>query len=204
MGNKYSSRRNYLPSTDVAPTDSRDNALVNWEAYQHARHEAIAQAEEILSLDPSGIVAAQKIAAKAWWRNKLHGSIYVAGLVLLPILTLGFTFHTIRGALFPAPIAENSNLEHRAGNSVGRALNTSWKGMKPGIAAMEVELRQQEPAPAARQPLTTAAAPETAPTRASSRLVEVADTSAAQPNQARVSATGLEAQEKAAIEQFLK
>ncbi|MBD2580302.1 hypothetical protein [Oscillatoria sp. FACHB-1406] len=192
---------------DASPAD-RGNALVSWEAYQIARQDAVAQAEEILSLDPSGIVAAQKIAVKAWWRNKLHGSVYLVGLIALPILTLGFGFHAIRGALFPAPIAENSNLEYRAGNSVGRALNTTWKGMKPGIAAVEVELRQQEQltTPAARQPVTTAAATvESAPMRASSRLLEVADRSAVPTEQkAGMSANGLDPQAQQAIEQFLK
>lgn len=210
MGNRYSSRRNnYLPPMDSSPAD-RGNALVSWEAYQIARQDAVAQAEEILSLDPSGIVAAQKIAVKAWWRNKLHGSIYLVGLIALPLLTLGFAFHAIRGALFPAPIAENSNLEYRAGNSVGRALNTTWKGVKPGIAAVEVELRQQEQltnAPAARQPVTTAAAavPESAPTRASSRLLEVADRSTVPTEKnSQVSVNGLDPQAQEAIEQFLK
>lgn len=188
---------------------SNDNALVNWEAYQHARHDAVAQAEEILSLDPSGIVAAQKIAVKAWWRNKLHGSIYVVGLIALPILTLGFAFHAIRGALFPAPIAENSNLEYRAGNTVGRALNTTWKGLKPGIAAVEVQLRQGEQ-PIQTQSTSTVsnaapAAPETVPTRASSRLLEVANkTETTVPTNNNVRTEGLDPQVQQAIEQFLK
>jgi hypothetical protein len=155
-------------------------------------------------------VAAQKIAVKAWWRNKLHGSIYLVGLIALPILTLGFGFHALRGALFPAPIAENSNLEYRAGNTVGRALNTTWKGLKPGIAAVEVQLRQEEQ-PVQTQSASTvsttapATVPETVPTRASSRLLEVADkTGTTVPTNNSIGTEGLDPQVQQAIEQFLK
>lgn len=211
MGNKYSSRRNFLPSTNASPRDeNNENALVSWEAYQYAKRSAVEQAEEILSLDPSGIVAAQKIAVKAWWRNKLHGSIYVVGLIALPILTLGFAFHTLRGALFPAPIAENSNLEYRAGNAAGRVLNTAWKGAKPGIAAVEVQLRQQEqsaqtqttPASVAAPPVETAPEPVLA---GSSSLVEVSNSTGGRTTQPETVATkGLDPQAQEAIEQFLK
>jgi hypothetical protein len=211
MGNKYSSRRNVLPPTNTSIHDENNgNALVSWEAYQYARRDAVEQAEEILSLDPSGIVVAQRIAAKAWWRNKLHGSIYVAGLIALPILTLGFAFHALRGALFPAPIAENSNLEYRAGNGFGRALNTAWKGAKPGIAAVEVQLRQQEQSGAtqtvpASAPTSVETVPEPVLTRSSS-LVEVSNSTggrAPQPAET-VTTEGLDPQTQAAIEQFLK
>ncbi|MDY7015361.1 MAG: hypothetical protein SVX43_17545 [Cyanobacteriota bacterium] len=210
MGNKYSSRRNLLPPMNASSSESNDNALVSWEAYQYARRDAVEQAEEILSLDPSGIVAAQKIAVKAWWRNKLHGSIYVVGLIALPILTLGFAFHALRGALFPAPIAENSKVEHRAGNATGRVLNTAWKAAKPGIAAVEVQLRQEgqsaatPTAPAAATP-PVETAPEPVLTRASSSLVEVsnnAEVRASQPG--GVATEGLDPQSQQAIEQFLK
>ncbi|MDY6781101.1 MAG: hypothetical protein SW833_00840 [Cyanobacteriota bacterium] len=209
MGNKYSSRRNFLPPTDTSHREDNENALVSWEAYQYAKRSAVEQAEEILSLDPSGIVAAQKIAVKAWWRNKLHGSIYVVGLVALPILTLGFAFHTLRGALFPAPIAENSNLEYRAGNGVGRALNTAWKGAKPGIAAVEVQLRQQnQSAPTQTTPAATVAPSQPAPEPVlarSSSLVEVSNSTGGQTAQPEaVTAEGLDPQAQEAIEQFLK
>ncbi|MGD2181084.1 hypothetical protein [Lusitaniella coriacea] len=197
MANRYSSKHS---SSQPQSLSYNGNTLMDWETYQKSRREAAEQAAEILSLDPSGIITAQKIAVKTWWRNKLHGSIYLMGLIAFPIVTLGFTFHAIRASLFPAPIAQESKLEHRVGNATGRALNTTWKGLKPGIAAVEVQLRQGETSPTRATEVNTSEPDPLVLTRSSSRLVEVTDKGAAHT----ASATELDPVVEQAIEQFLK
>lgn len=197
MANRYSSRHGSSQPQSL-PYDG--NSLMDWEAYQKSRREAAEYAAEILSRDPSGIITAQKIAAKTWWRNKLHGSIYLMGLIAFPIVTLGFTFHAIRASLFPAPIAQESKLEHRVGNATGRALNTTWKGLKPGIAAVEVQLRQGEMGQTRATEVNTSQPDPLVLTRSSSRLVEVADKSGI----SSASGAELDPVVEQAIEQFLK
>lgn len=194
MANRYASPQGHPPPHDPTGQPYNPNALVNWEMMHHFHREAVHQATEILSGSPEGVIDGLTITRKSWARNKGKGTIFIVGLIMTPILALGFLFSALTAHFFPTRIAADEPIQNRAGNAMGRLTNATWTTAKPGIASAYVQSRAEQQS--GQQPAVTVG---------SDRLVMTSAGSASQS--ATGSAAGLQRLDPAtrkAVDEFLK
>lgn len=113
------------------------NALIDFQHYQQVKKDATHTAIHVLAMSPDGVIDASKATALTVRTHPFKGSVFLVGLITLPILAFWFIWSLIVGAFAPAQIAETAPLPQRAGNAVGRFTNAvataSWEVAKPGL-----------------------------------------------------------------------
>jgi hypothetical protein len=144
MANQYAQPQGGQHYTDPSGQPYNPNALMSWEMMRQMHGEAVHQATEILSGSPEGVLDGLTITRKSWARNKGKGTIFLVGLIMTPILALGFLFSALTAHFFPTKIAADEPLQNRAGNAMGRLTNATWKTAKPGIANAYVQSRAEQ------------------------------------------------------------
>jgi hypothetical protein len=169
------------------------NALMAWEQMRALHGQAVHQASEILASSPEGVIDGLTITRKAWWRNKGKGTLLMVGLIMTPILVLGFLFSAFTAYFFRGQVAADAPYSNRAGNAVGRVARTTWDISKPAIAEAYVQSVQGQQSP--EPPVTVG----------NERLVL---TGASSGNNSTSYSTsgfqGLDSQTRKAVEEFLK
>jgi hypothetical protein len=106
------------------------------------RREAISQIADVMADDPFSVIDGVKIAALAWWRNKLVGSFLLIGMGCAPFILLGF----VRGYFFPSPLSPAANTNVRVGHTAGAFVRYQvWQpAVVPAMANAEANFRVQE------------------------------------------------------------
>ncbi|MBE9117212.1 hypothetical protein IQ249_15030 [Lusitaniella coriacea LEGE 07157] len=143
MANRYASSQSQGHPHDQTGQPYNPNALMNWEMMRQFHGQAVHQATEILSGSPEGVIDGLTISRKSWARNKGKGTIFLVGLIMTPILALGFIVSAVTAHFFPTRIAADEPLQNRAGNAAGRLTSATWKVAKPGIANVYVQSRSE-------------------------------------------------------------
>lgn len=124
------------------------NAIQRFRGYQKERHDAVQKASNVISETSDGIATGLGIGLKSWRRNPKSGTVYVVGLILTPIVLGGILLSGLRGLFFPVPLQQNAAIPNRLGNAIGRGVRGTTQVLAPatkaGIAALEIQFRQQE------------------------------------------------------------
>lgn len=113
------------------------NALVDFQHYQQVKEDATHTAIHVLAMSPDGVIDASKATALTVRNHPFKGSVFLVGLITLPLILFGFLWSLIVGAFAPARIAETAPVPQRMGNAVGRfthgVATASWTVAKPGL-----------------------------------------------------------------------
>lgn len=113
------------------------NALVDFQHYQQVKKDATHTAIHVLAMSPDGVIDATQATALTVWTHPFKGSVFLVGLITLPLIAFWFIWSLIVGAFAPARIAETAPVSQRMGNAVGRLTHgvatASWEVAKPGL-----------------------------------------------------------------------
>lgn len=127
-------------------SDFDANSLLRFQVYQNYHKQAVGHATEILSCSAEGIPDGLGISLKSWRRNPWKGSIFVAGMITLPVVGFMFVTSALTGMFIPHKLAASEPTSARAGNAVGRTINYTFNASRPGIAAAYAQHLQEKQA----------------------------------------------------------